>query len=122
MKVMITAYDYPTARIVEEVGVDYILVGDSLGMVVLGHEDTKQVSMQDMLRHAEAVVRGAANSFVIGDMPIGTYDDAESAVANARRFVDIGCSAVKIEGCKVDVIKALQDAGINIVGHLGLSR
>lgn len=117
---MITAYDYPTAKIVEETGFDYILVGDSLAMVVLGYKDTKSVTMEDMLHHTKAVIRGAPNTKVIGDMPIGTYDAAQNALGNARKFLDIGCYGVKIEGNKPEVVKTLISYNIPVMGHLGL--
>ncbi len=118
--VMLTAYDYPTAKIMDEIGIDVILVGDSLGMVVLGHKDTKSVTLQDVLHHTKAVARGVRNSIVVGDMPIHTYDNPEQAVENAKKFIEAGAHAVKIEGNKPDVIKALVDESIPVMGHLGL--
>lgn len=117
---MLTAYDYPTAKIVDESGVDYILVGDSLAMVVLGYPDTKSVTMEEMLHHTRAVCRAVKNTPVIGDMPINTYNNEHAAVYNAKRFIQAGCRMVKIEGYKAEIIKALKSAGIKVIGHLGL--
>jgi 3-methyl-2-oxobutanoate hydroxymethyltransferase len=118
--VMLTAYDYQVARLVEQAGVDIILVGDSLGMVVLGYETTKQVTMQDMLHHTRAVARGAKNTPIIGDMPLGSYATPELALENAKKFIEAGAKGVKIEGCEADVIKELISNGIPVMGHLGL--
>ena len=89
---MLTAYDYQTAKIMDAAGIDMILVGDSLGMVVLGYEDTKQVTMEDMIRHTEAVARGALSTHIIGDLPINSYDTVEDALRNARRLIDAAVS------------------------------
>ncbi|NYZ79494.1 3-methyl-2-oxobutanoate hydroxymethyltransferase [Candidatus Micrarchaeota archaeon] len=118
--VMLTAYDYQVARLVEQAGVDLILVGDSLGMVVLGYESTKQVTMQEMLHHTRAVARGARNTPIIGDMPIGSYATPQLAVENARKFIEVGAKGVKVEGCVTDVIERLVSDGIPVMGHLGL--
>ncbi len=117
---MLTAYDFPMAKLVEKAGIDLILVGDSLGMVVLGFKDTKSVTMDDMVRHTAAVARGVEKTPVIGDMPIGSYETGESAVKNATRLIEAGALAVKFEGNKPEVIKALAKAGIPAMGHLGL--
>jgi 3-methyl-2-oxobutanoate hydroxymethyltransferase len=118
--VMLTAYDYQTAKLMDEVGIDIILVGDSLSMVVLGHKDTKNITMQEMIHHTKAVVNGVKNSLVIGDMPIHTYDNVDDALANAKKFLEAGTNGVKIEGYKPDVIKALLEERIPVMGHLGL--
>jgi len=118
--VMLTAYDYPTAKIVDEVGVDYLLVGDSLGMVVLGYPNTTFVTMQDMLHHVQAVARGAKKSIIVADMPIHTYDNTEDALKNAKLFIKAGAHMVKIEGNKPEIVKALKKKNINVIGHLGL--
>jgi len=118
--VMLTVYDYPTAKIVDKVGIDYILVGDSLAMVVLGHKDTTLVTIEQMLHHVRAVVQGAKNTPIIADMPIHTYDDPVSAVVNAKAFLVAGADMVKIEGYKSEVIQALRKNNIKVVGHLGL--
>ena len=118
--VMITAYDYPTAKIVDEVGVDYILVGDSLGMVILGYPDTKSVTMVDMLHHLKAVVRGVKKSHIVADMPINTYNSVKDAVKNAKLFQKAGAHSVKIEGANPEIITAIIQEGIPVVGHLGL--
>ena len=122
---MLTAYDYPIAKLLDEAGVEAILVGDSLGMVVLGYETTTPVTMDDMLHHAKAVRRGVARALVIGDMPFLSFHvSLEETVRNAGRFVqEAGCDAVKVEwkpGIE-DVAKAIVDAGIPVMGHVGLT-
>src|SRR5687767_8387051 len=122
---MLTAYDYPTAMAMDKAGVDSILVGDSLGMVVLGYENTLQVTMEDMLHHCRAVARGAKSALLVGDMPFMSYQaSVEEAVRNAGRFLqDGGMDAIKLEGGheRVDAIKAIVGAGIPVMGHLGLT-
>lgn len=122
---MLTAYDYPTALMVDEAGVDSILVGDSLGMVVLGYENTLPVTMEDMLHHCKAVARGAKHALLIGDMPFMSYQASVSeAVHNAGRFLqEAGMDAVKLEGGRerLDAIRAIINAGIPVVGHVGLT-
>jgi len=117
---MLTAYDYQMAKILDECGIDLILVGDSLGMVIQGYKDTKSVTMDDMIYHTRIVARGASKTPVIGDMPIGSYETAEEAVKNARRFIEAGAVGVKIEGNKPEVVKALIREGIPVMGHVGL--
>ncbi len=119
---VLTAYDYPLARLLDEAGVDLLLVGDSLGMVVLGYPDTTHVTLDDMVHHVRAVARGAQRAGVVGDLPIHTYDTPEQAVASARRLVEAGAHAVKLEGgaaCKPQ-IAAIVKAGIPVVGHIGM--
>ena len=120
---MLTAYDYPTARIIEDAGIDSMLVGDSLGMVVLGYEDTTKVTMDDMLHHTKAVSRAAKRAMVIGDMPFLSYHAGiNESVKNAGKLVaEGGCKAIKLEGGRevVDEIKAIIRAGIPVMGHLG---
>jgi len=120
---MLTAYDYPTAKIIDEAGVDSILVGDSLGMVVLGYEDTTRVTMEDMLHHIKAVTRGTKRALVVGDMPFLSYHTGKyESVRNAGRLLNEGgCKAVKLEGGEaiIDDIKAIISAGIPVMGHLG---
>lgn len=118
--IMLTAYDYQIAKILDEVGVDLILVGDSLGMVVQGYTDTKRVRMDDMIYHTKAVARGAKNTPVIGDMPIHSYDTVETALKNAQLFLDAGADGVKIEGNKPEIIEALIAAEVPVMGHVGL--
>lgn len=122
---MLTAYDYPSAKILDQNQVDMILVGDSLAMVVLGHEDTLSVSMQEMLHHTRAVSRAARYSLVIGDMPFLSYQISnEQAVLNAGRFLKEGrATAVKLEGgaSVLPQVKAIVKAGIPVQGHLGLT-
>ncbi len=118
----LTAYDYPTARIVDEAGIDLILVGDSLGMVVLGYPDTTSVTLEDMVRHTGAVARGAKLAPVIADLPIGTYGSPAHAVASARQLLAAGARGVKLEGgsALAPHIRALVDAGIPVLAHIGM--
>lgn len=120
---MLTAYDYPTAKIIDEAGIDSILVGDSLGMVVLGYEDTTRVTMEEMLHHIKAVARGTKRALLIGDMPFLSYHLGRyESVKNAGRLVsEGGCKAVKLEGGAevVEDVKAILNAGIPVMGHLG---
>ena len=122
---MLTAYDYPTARIIDEAGIDAILVGDSLAMVVLGHPNTLSVTMDEMLHHARAVSRGSRSALLIGDMPFMSYQaDPAEAVRNAGRFLqDAGMDAVKLEGGRpfVETVRAIVRAGIPVQGHIGLT-
>ncbi|MBI4284628.1 MAG: 3-methyl-2-oxobutanoate hydroxymethyltransferase [Chloroflexi bacterium] len=122
---MLTAYDYGTARIVDEVGVPLILVGDSLGMVVLGYESTIPVTMAEMLHHTKAVVRGAKQAMVIGDMPFMTYHlSTEDALRNAARFIqEAGAQAIKLEGgvTVAEKVKRIVECGIPVMGHIGLT-
>jgi 3-methyl-2-oxobutanoate hydroxymethyltransferase len=122
---MLTAYDYPMGRLLDEAGVDIILVGDSLGMVVLGYETTTPVTMEEMLHHAKAVRRGVSKALLVGDMPFLSFRSSViESVHNAARFVqEAGCDAVKIEwkpGIE-DASKAIVDAGIPVMGHVGLT-
>jgi 3-methyl-2-oxobutanoate hydroxymethyltransferase len=119
----LTAYDYSTARLVDEAGVDLILVGDSLAMVVLGQENTLAVTVDEMLHHTRAVRRAVHRALVVSDMPFGSYHGAISdAVANAVRFVkEAGAEAVKVEGSRIELVHALVEAEIPVVGHLGLT-
>ena len=119
----LTAYDYATARLVDEAGVDLILVGDSLAMVVLGHDNTLAVTVDEMLHHTRAVRRAVRRALVVADMPFGSYHGAVGeAVANAVRFVkEAGAEAVKIEGPRVELVRALTEAEVPVVGHLGLT-
>ena len=122
---MLTCYDYPTAYFQEEAGVDMVLVGDSLGMTMLGYDSTLPVTMDDMMRHAQAVRRGTPNAFLVGDMPYMTYQPSvESAIRNAGRFMaEASCDAIKLEGGAemTDRIAGVVAAGIPTMGHLGLT-
>ncbi len=123
--VCLTAYDYPTARLVDQAGVDVVLVGDSLGMVVLGYENTLPLTVEEMLHHTRAVRRGVRKALVVADMPYGSFHgDRSEAVRNALRFVkEAGAEAVKIEGGerRMELIAQLVDAEIPVMGHIGLT-
>jgi len=122
---MLTAYDYSTAKLVDEAGVPMILVGDSLGMVVLGYESTIPVTMDEMIHHTKAVVRGTQRALVVGDMPFMTYHTGiDDALRNAARFIqEAGAQAVKLEGGETvaDKVKKLVECGIPVQGHIGLT-
>ena len=122
---MLTAYDYSTAKIVDEVGVPLILVGDSLGMVVLGYESTIPVTMEEMLHHTKAVLRGAKQAMVIGDMPFMTYHiSVDDALRNAARFIqEAGAQAIKLEGgvTVAEKVRRIVECGIPVMGHIGLT-
>ncbi|MGA8043488.1 MAG: 3-methyl-2-oxobutanoate hydroxymethyltransferase [Terracidiphilus sp.] len=119
----LTAYDYATSRLVDEAGIDVILVGDSLAMVVLGHENTLAVTVDEMLHHTRAVRRAVKRALVVADMPFGSYHGTVAeGVANAVRFIkEAGAEAVKIEGPRVELVRALTAAEIPVMGHLGLT-
>jgi len=116
----LTSYDFFTTKLLDEAGIPLILVGDSLGMVVLGYENTRSVTMEDMLHHVRAVARAKPSAVVVADMPYRTYETDEQAVANARRFAEAGADAVKLEGAVVPQIRAVVAAGIPVLGHIGL--
>ncbi|RJP55845.1 MAG: 3-methyl-2-oxobutanoate hydroxymethyltransferase [Anaerolineaceae bacterium] len=121
----LTCYDYPTAYLQDQAGVDMILVGDSLGMTMLGYDSTLPVTMDDMIRHSAAVRRGAPNVWLVGDMPYMTYQPSvETAIRNAGRFMaEAGCDCIKLEGgaAMADRIRGIVDSGIPAIGHLGLT-
>ncbi len=122
---MLTAYDYATAKIIDEVGIPLILVGDSLGMVVLGYESTIPVTMEEMLHHTKAVVRGTKRALVIGDMPFMTYHiSVDDALRNAARFIqEGGAQAIKLEGgvTVAEKVRSIVNCGIPVMGHIGLT-
>ena len=122
---MVTAYDYPSAQVAEEAGVDLVLVGDSGAMTVLGYPSTVPVSLDELLMLAAAVRRGLSTPFLIGDMPFGSYEVSdEEAIRNAQRFIkEAGCDAVKLErgGTSAERARAIVDAGIPVMGHVGLT-
>ncbi len=122
---MLTAYDASMARLLDQAGVDSLLVGDSLGMVVLGYDSTVPVTMEEMLHHARAVSRGTEHALVIGDMPFGSYQvSVEQAITNGVRFLkEAGCDCVKLEGGKevCAVVQGLAQAGVPVMGHVGLT-
>jgi 3-methyl-2-oxobutanoate hydroxymethyltransferase len=119
----LTAYDYASARLVDEAGIDMVLVGDSLGMVVLGYDDTMAVTMEEMLHHTRAVRRAVKCAMVVADMPYGSYQlDDKEGIKNAVRFVkESGAEAVKIEGARPELVKRLLDAQVPVMGHIGLT-
>lgn len=119
----LTAYDYPSSRLADEAGIDLILVGDSLAMVVLGHENTLSITVDEMLHHTRAVRRAVHRALVVADMPFGSYHGTVAeGVTNAIRFIkEAGAEAVKIEGPRVELVRALVAAEIPVVGHLGLT-
>ena len=123
--VALTAYDYPTARLADEAGIDLLLVGDSLAMVVLGHDNTLPVTVDEMLHHTRAAARATRRAFLVADMPYGSYHSGvDEAVANAVRFVkEAGAQAVKIEGgaARAELVRRLADAEVPVVGHIGLT-
>jgi 3-methyl-2-oxobutanoate hydroxymethyltransferase len=123
--VMLTAYDYPSARLADEAGVDMILVGDTLGMVVLGYDSTIPVTMEDMIHHIKPVVRGSERALVVGDMPFLSFQTGvEDAIRNAGRMMkETGCQAVKLEGGvhMAETVRRLVQVGIPVVGHIGLT-
>jgi 3-methyl-2-oxobutanoate hydroxymethyltransferase len=119
---MLTAYDFPTARLFDAAGIDALLVGDSLGMVVLGYPDTTHVTLEHMLHHTAAVARAKPRAIIIADLPIGTYPDPTTALLNAHRLIAAGAEAVKLEGglSQMEKVRAIATAGIPICGHLGM--
>lgn len=121
---MLTAYDFPTARLLDEAGIPILLVGDSLGQMMLGYESTVRVTMDEMIHHTKAVVRGARRALVVGDMPFLSYTTPDEALVNAGRFLrEAGAHAVKVEGGSrsARVVEALVKAGVPVMGHIGLT-
>lgn len=119
---MLTAYDFPTARILDEAGIPVLLVGDSVGNNVLGYPNTLPVTMEEMLHHTRAVVRGAKNALIVGDMPFLSYQPSiEEGIRNAGLFVKAGAHAVKVEGAQVELTGRLTELGIPVMGHVGLT-
>jgi 3-methyl-2-oxobutanoate hydroxymethyltransferase len=118
--IMLTAYDFQTAKILDEMRIDLILVGDSLGMVFQGYDNTKSVTMEDMVYHTRAVAKGAKNTPIIGDMPINSYVTVQAALENAHCFLNAGAQGVKIEGNQPQIVKALVTAKIPVMGHVGM--
>jgi len=118
----LTAYDYPTARLLDESGIDMILVGDSVGMVVLGYEDTTSVTLAEMVHHTRAAARGVKRALLIGDMPIHSYETEQQSVATAKELIDAGAKAVKLEGgaSECGKIEAIIAAGIPVMAHIGM--
>jgi 3-methyl-2-oxobutanoate hydroxymethyltransferase len=118
--IMLTAYDYQIAKILDKMKIDLILVGDSLGMVVQGNRDTKSVTMDEMIYHTRAVAKGVKDTPIIADMPINSYNTPEKCLKNARRFLESGADGVKVEGNKDEAVEALLKARIPVMGHVGM--
>ena len=119
---MLTAYDFPTAKILDEAGIPVLLVGDSVGNNVLGYPNTLPVTMEETLHHTRAVVRGATNALIVGDLPFLSYQPSiEEGVRNAGRFIKAGAHAVKVEGAQVELTARLTELGIPVMGHVGLT-
>jgi 3-methyl-2-oxobutanoate hydroxymethyltransferase len=116
----LTAYDYPSARLLDESGIDLILVGDSLGMVVLGYEDTVDVTMEEIVHHLRAVRRGVSRAPVAADLPSNSYVTPDQAFTNSRILVNAGADAVKLEGALIEQVTHLTTNGIEVIGHLGM--
>jgi 3-methyl-2-oxobutanoate hydroxymethyltransferase len=118
----LTAYDFPTARLLDDCGLDFLLVGDSLGMVVLGHPDTTRVTLEDMIHHTRAVARGAEKTLVVADLPAGSCTTPDFALDNARQLIDAGANLVKIEGGResLPMVEAILREKIPVIGHLGM--
>lgn len=118
----LTTYDYPTARLLDESGIDFLLVGDSVGMVVLGYPDTTLVTLDEMLHHTRAAARGVKRALLVADLPFATYETPERAVANGRLLIEAGAKAVKLEGGRTHTgqIEALVESGIPVMSHLGM--
>lgn len=119
---LLTAYDYPMAKMMDELALPVLLVGDSLGMVVLGYPDTTSVTMDDMLHHVRAVARAKPQSLIVADLPFGSYESVELALVNSRRLLDAGADAVKAEGASriESQIRAIRAEGIPFMGHIGM--
>ena len=118
--VALTAYDYPTAQIMSQSNVDVILVGDTLGVVVLGYESTSEVTVNDIVHHTKAVARGNDSCLIVADLPYGSYSTAKVAVENALLLMSAGANAVKLEGCHPKTTELLVQCDIPVVGHVGL--
>lgn len=118
---VLTAYDYPTAKLVEEAGIDMIILGDSVGTNVLGYANETEVTLDDMLHHSKAVRRGTQDTFLVVDLPYGTYRSTDAAVLNAKKLIDAGADAIKFEGINIDVLRAIKKELIPVVCHIGLN-
>lgn len=118
---VLTSYDYPTTKILEEANVDMIILGDSVGTNVLGYQNETEVTLQDMIHHTKAVVRAKKDIFLVVDLPYKTYETPDDAVKNAKILIEIGADAVKFEGIKDDILLALKENNINVMCHIGLN-
>ncbi|MDZ4817323.1 MAG: 3-methyl-2-oxobutanoate hydroxymethyltransferase [Verrucomicrobiota bacterium] len=118
----LTAYDYPTAKLIDDCGIDIILVGDSLGMVVLGYKDTTQVTIEDMVHHLSAVARSSPRALIVADLPFGTYENGRDALHHARMLMSAGAEAVKLEGGteRKEAVEAIIAEKIPLMGHIGM--
>lgn len=116
----LTAYDYPSARLLDDSGIDLILVGDSLGMVILGRIDTIDVTLEEIIHHLKAVRRGTQRAPVAADLPSGTYHTPDEALVSARSLIAAGADAVKLEGALPEIVRRLVEEGIEVIGHLGM--
>src|SRR5512145_1662059 len=116
----LTAYDFPMTRLLDQAGIPLILIGDSLGMVVLGYPDTTHVTMEEMEHHVRAAARAKPRALLGADLPYRSYDTPKAAVANARRLLAAGAEAVKAEGVIMDSVRAIVEAGIPFIGHIGM--
>lgn len=118
---VLTSYDYPMTRILEESGIDMIILGDSVGTNILGYRNETEVTLDDMIHHTKAVCRGKENIFLVVDLPYRTYETPEDAVKNAKKLVEAGADAVKFEGIRENILRALKESGINVMCHIGLN-
>lgn len=119
--IALTSYDYPTTLMLEEAGVDLLILGDSVGTNILGYKDETEVTMDDMIHHTKAICRGKRNIFVVVDLPYKTHETPEQAVENAKKLIEIGADAVKFEGIKTDILQGLKSNNINVMCHIGLN-
>src|SRR3989344_6226409 len=117
---MLTGYDYFSSKMEDDAGIDIILIGDSLGMVVLGYDNTLSVTVEDIMRHTSAVARGTKNALIVADLPVGSFDNNEDAALNAEALIKVGADAVKIEN-KPEIAKFLTENGIQVMAHVGLT-
>jgi len=118
---VLTSYDYPTTLILEESNIDMIILGDSVGTNILGYNNETEVTLDDMIHHTKAVCRAKKDIFLVVDLPYKTYETSGEAVKNAKKLIEIGADAVKFEGIRIDILKALKDNNINVMCHIGLN-
>src|SRR5208337_4156349 len=118
---VLTSYDYPTTKILEETNIDMIILGDSVGTNVLGYKNETEVTLDDMIHHTKAVCRAKRDIFLVVDLPYKTYETPDDAVKNAKKLIETGADAVKFEGIKEDVLAALKESNFNVMCHIGLN-